>query len=257
MKIIELNEFLNPLSDFHKWDGKKQVDYLSFYLQGATMGGCTWYSTTDIQDLYSKIPLTPYKRIAQYLSEESLKPKGGKYVRKMKSGYVLSKHTYDEIQTSLTKNPRKIAVSVTLKSLTKKIKDEGEAVFLSETIDCYEIGATRASIVMMWTLTVAHLRNLILNKHLHAFNSEVGIWNQGHPKNQLSTINTYDDFGEIPDHRFIELTRSSKIITKEQKHILEDKLKTRNTAGHPTTTIIAPSKADEYIDDLALNILSI
>jgi hypothetical protein len=254
MKVVTIQEFLRPFPDFHTWEGKRQVDYLAYYLQKDDMGGRIWYVAGDIDDLYTEIPLNPYQRTARYLSEESLKRKGGSYVRRP-SGYVLSKHRFDEIESTLMQNPRKIAVSSALASLKRKIKSTGEKIFLAETIACHEIGSNRAAVVMMWTLVIAHLRNAILAKYSTQLNAQIGLWNQTHPKNQIGQINVYDDFGEIPDHRFIELAKSSGAINKDQKHILEEKLKIRNMAGHPTSATIAPSKVDEFIDDLALNFL--
>jgi hypothetical protein len=66
----------------------------------------------------------------------------------------------------------------------------------------------------------------------------------------------YDDFGEVTESKFIELLRSAKVINKDKKIILDEKLKKRNMAAHPTSMKIRESKVIEFIEDLVENVLS-
>lgn len=250
-----LDKFIELLPDFHKWDGKKQTDYLAFHLQRLNHGIFTvGLSSSKIMQAFRDIPLTPYDRIARYLSEEATKARNGKYV-KVANGYLLSKPRSKEIEKEFSKDHRTQQVTESLSRLKKKVKDEGEAEFLDEVISCYEHGSNRAAIVMMWTLAVAHLRNSVINEHLVAFNAAIDTWNTNHPKSKNGPISHYEDFGEIQESRFIELLRISKIITKQERELLDERLKTRNAAGHPTTFKINSYKVTEFIADLVDNIL--
>ena len=68
-------------------------------------------------------------------------------------------------------------------------------------------------------------------------------------------IQNRDDFGEIPEGKFIELLRAGNIISNDVRKILEEKLGTRNSCAHPSGISIKPSKVIEFIDDLVANVV--
>jgi hypothetical protein len=128
-----------------------------------------------------------------------------------------------------------------------------EQSFLQEAIDCYEIGARRAAIVMTWILIVHHLFHYVFNNELTAFNAALS-------KNQdkrikISSVRKIQDFSEIPESKFIELCRISKIISNDVRKILNTKLGIRNSCAHPSGVSISEVKATDFIIDLVDNII--
>ena len=244
--IIE--EFISQFDDFSAWDQRKQADYFCFYL--TTEVGKQSVTTKDIQNCFYNTFLKEYKRLAQYLSENAGDLKRGKYL-KYNNGYRLARSIFNEIKIIIDNEPAKIQVSAKLTDLIQKIKNTNERSFLVEAINCYKVDAFRATIVLVWILTIDHLQNYIFRVKLNDFNTAFA----KNPDKKISKIVNYDDFGEIKESKFIELTRSSGIISNDVRKILDEKLGIRNSAAHPSGVKFAGHKATEFALDLINNVL--
>ena len=125
--------------------------------------------------------------------------------------------------------------------------------FLKETIDCFEVRANRATIVMAWILTMNHLYEHVLVHRLSDFNRSLSKTSDKRIK--IVAVTHRDDFGEIPDSKFIELCRSAKIISNDVKKILDQKLGTRNSSAHPSGVKVGKIKVIDFVDDLVNNVV--
>ncbi len=66
---------------------------------------------------------------------------------------------------------------------------------------------------------------------------------------------TRDDFGDIPEGKFIELLRASGIISNDVRKILDQKLGTRNSCAHPSGISINRSKVIDFVEDVIENVI--
>jgi len=133
------------------------------------------------------------------------------------------------------------------------VKNPLENDFLNEAIDCFEIGAYRASIVMVWNLTVDHLYEYVLANELTNFN--IALSKNTDKRIKITSVLKKDDFGEVPEGKFIEFCRSANIITSDVRRILDGKLGIRNSYAHPSSLQMTESKAIEFIEDLVNNVI--
>ncbi|MFL6513944.1 MAG: hypothetical protein ACJ8M1_02865 [Chthoniobacterales bacterium] len=146
-----------------------------------------------------------------------------------------------------------VGVKTDLRNLLAKIKSPNQEGFLSEALACLEVKAYRASIIMVWLLAIDHLTDFILAKHLTAFNAVLAANTDKRVK--VSIVANKDDFGDIPESKFIEFCRSAKIISNDVRKILDAKLGIRNTCAHPSGVQILEAKAVDVIDDLVNNVI--
>lgn len=72
---------------------------------------------------------------------------------------------------------------------------------------------------------------------------------------KVTVIIKLDDFSDIPEGIFIELTRAAGIISNDVRKILDTKLGIRNTSAHPSGVKISQVKATEFIMDLVENVI--
>ncbi len=147
--------------------------------------------------------------------------------------------------------PERTQVTKKLSDLVQKIKDPQERLFLEEAIRCYQVGAYRATVVMLWVLTMDHLQKHILSDHLSEFNKVLAT----HGDKKMKSIGFYDDFSELKETRVIELIRNAGIISNDVRKILDEKLGIRNSAGHPSGVTISGHKTTEFALDLIENVL--
>lgn len=245
---MKLDEFIARFGDFSTWDVRKQIDYISYFL--TAIGGKKSVFPKDIKEAFDSLFLREYTRVPQYFSENTSNPKG-KYVKIDEGGYRLERHTFEEINSAVENEPTKIQVSAQLANLVPKIKNTNEKSFLIEAINCYRVGAYRATIVLVWIMVMDHLQNYIFGSKLNEFNVALG----KNPDKKMIKIVNYDDFGELKESKFIELAKSSGIISNDIRKILDEKLGIRNSAAHPSGILFSSHKTTEFILDLISNIV--
>lgn len=248
----DLDEFVQQIPSITEQKPATLIEYFVYFItvilkeEVATPAG--------IERCFELSRIQKYSNIAAYLSRNSKRAKGSqpKFL-KTKSGYQLERSTELDIQKTLHIGPARQETSHLLRGLLSKISSQHKRAFLQEAIDCYEIGARRASVVMVWILTVNHLYDYIFKNERASFDSALSKNNDKRIK--ITKISKIDDFSEIPEGKFIELTRSAGIISNDVRKILDVKLGIRNSYAHPSNVTISDVKATDFIIDLVENVI--
>ncbi len=241
-----LERFISKIDGFIGMKPREKTDYLAYWLT-TTKGEAVM--PTQIAACFETLDLTPFARLSPYLSEEATKP-AGKYVKKPK-GYRLERGVYESIKREIEDLPERISVSQEMLNLIDLVKDSHEKSFLSEAIDCYRVKANRATITLVWALTIDHLQRYIFANKLSEFNAALA----ANPDRRVTVIVNYSDFSDLPENKLIELSRSTRVVTNDQRKILDEKLGIRNSAAHPSGINFSSHKATEFCLDLIPNIV--
>jgi hypothetical protein len=141
----------------------------------------------------------------------------------------------------------------TLRGLEHKLPEGVDKDFLKEAIDCFEAGANRATIVMVWILALDHLFAHVLVHKLAEFNA--ALEKNTDKRVRVTAVTQRDDFSEMKESKFIELCRTAKIISNDVRKILDQKLETRNSCAHPSGVIIRKTKVIDFVEDLIENVV--
>lgn len=248
----ELEEFALTVEGFFGLSQSEQIDYFVYFL--SIKKGIAKTSATLIRECFVLLDLHPYTYISQYLTN-NLK-KAGKLPPKLlktKEGYSLHRERKISIEATLNTKPQKAKAKSDLASLLTHTTNPNQNEFLKEAIDCFEIGAYRAAIVMVWNLTIDHLFEYILKHEMVNFNSALS--KNMDKRIKITSVSKKDDFSEIPEGKFIEFCKSGGIITNDVRKILDIKLGIRNSYAHPSSLKIVESKAIEFIEDLVTNVV--
>lgn len=232
---------------------KSAADLISYFVYFLTVvQGEELATPAGVARCFEILRIPAYSNISSYLSKHSARGKAQKFL-KQKAGYQLSRGTQLGIQETLHTGPAKLETSLLLRALLPKISDTSERSFLLEAIDCYEIGARRAAIVMSWLLALHHLQEHVFKHELSAFNVVLG--KNTDKRIKISQVTKRDDFGEIPEGKFIEFARSANIISNDVRKILDVKLGIRNSTAHPAVVTVSQVKATDFIIDLVENVV--
>lgn len=184
-----------------------------------------------------------------YQINQKKKGKKQRFIRNSDSSFILARSRAGELTKEIVLDSHKTEINNVLRDLLTKISNPSEKIFLEEAIKTYEVEAYRASIIMVWLLTLDHLFEYILaNKHQDFI---VAL----RKANNKKSIHSKDDFGDIKESQFIEICRSAGIISNDVRKILDAKLGIRNSFAHPSTIILPESKALEFIEDLVINVI--
>jgi SepF-like predicted cell division protein (DUF552 family) len=247
-----LDQFTSNVKDFFNLKSSDQIDYFLYYL--TVVGNSGTIQITPIRDCFVISEITPYSNISQYVTS-NLKPKDKAYPKflRIRDGYQLHRNMKAVLEENIIKKPLKAKVSQDLRQILEHIKNHVENEFLKEAVDCFEISAYRASIVMVWNLTLDHLYEYVLKNELANFNNALS--KNTDKRIKILTVTTKDDFSDIPEVKLIEFLRAGNIISNDIRKILDTKLGIRNTYAHPSTVKIIESKALEFIEDLVNNVI--
>lgn len=248
----ELEGFFLQIPEAAQTRASELIDYFLYF--STVVREAEYASARDIEKCFEILRIPKYSNISSYLGAGARKRKGAspKFVV-TGSGYQLARHRQIEMQQSLRTGPARIETSLVLRALLPKLADVQQRNFLQEAINCYEIGARRAAIVLTWMLAVRRLQECVLSNHVIAFNAAVA----AQPDKRLKgvVVSSLDDFGDIPEGKLIELLRTIGVISNDVRKILEVKLGIRNSAAHPSTTLFSEVKATDFITDLVENVV--
>jgi hypothetical protein len=225
------------------------VEHFLYYL--TKVCGAETATPTEIKQCFWDCDLSPPGNVSQLLAN-GLSAKPARIVRR-RGGYKLHRKLSDAIAANLNMLPEVVQTSSTLRSLEQNFPEGNEKDFLDEAIRCFEVGADRAAIIMVWLLTMSHLQSYILASHRSAFNAVLAKNND--KRIRVKSISHIDDFSDIPENKFIEFCRSAGIISNDVRKILIEKLGTRNSSAHPSAVKINQSKVIDFVEDLVVNVL--
>ncbi len=243
------NRFYNSIENAASLNQSALVELFVYFLTVEV--GQEDATSKQVADCFRACDLVVPGNVSARLSEGS-KTKPPRYL-KTKSGYKLQRHMREALSKQLGAEKVITQTSATLRSLEHRVPDGADKEFLREAIDCFEAGANRATIIMAWILTLDHLFTFILANKLAEFNAELAKNTDRSVK--VKVITQRDDFTEMKESKFIELCRSAKIISNDVRKILEEKLGTRNSAGHPSGVAIKRTKVIDFVEDLVENVI--
>lgn len=128
--------------------------------------------------------------------------------------------------------------------------------YLQEAIDCYEAGAYRGAVLMVWAATVEHLYSVIEAQRggFRAIQAEnLARFEQSNAYRKISKKN---DLLYLNDKNFILLCEAAGVFNKNARSILDEALSTRNRCGHPTGYAVGREEVVIFVERLINNIIS-
>ena len=249
MKISDLIKKTEETSeqDFQEFPQKEQVKLMAYYFLKSS--NKTTFKINDIKKCFEEenlhLPSNISREIHLLNKSKDLIKKSDRYwalhrtTEKKLDGISLGSESFNKVKTELS-------------SLMKNLKNNDQKEFLREAITCLQTNSIRASIVMTWLLTIDILYEYIVKNKLEDFNSAL---KKDSSSKSKKIITKKEDFNEIKDVDFIRIMRSVRIIDKNQKKILDQKLEFRNIAAHPNSIKITRLTVYEYIQNLMDNII--
>ena len=244
-----VNRFYNSIEKVKEQSQAALVELFVYFLTVEL--GQEYATPKEVADCFAACDLGVPKNVYARLSE-GLKGRPAKYI-KANGGYKLQRHSREALSSKLGAQIVTAQTSATLRGLEHKLTERSDKEFLRETIDCFEAGANRATIVMAWILATDHLFAYILAHKLSEFNAVLALNTDKSVK--IKVITQRDDFTEMKESKFIEFCRQAKILSNDVRKILEQKLDTRNSCAHPSGITVNKSKVIDFVEDLVENVV--
>ena len=210
------------------------------------------FSAADILDCYSKADLDPPANMRRFL--DSLTEKSPPELIRDANGFRLAHDVRIRMDEVFGEVGQVLAIERMLADLPGKLSDEGERLFLTETLTCYRHGAHRAAIVMAWNLAYDHLLRWILADPVRVAGFNAGIARRNRAKANVS-VSRREDFEDLKEDEVIDIVGNVAGLSGGTKKLLKEKLGRRNTYAHPSTLHVERAQVDDMITDLTNNVV--
>lgn len=247
---MELLDILHAEPNFNTLPPREKICLFSWYLH--RHAGVDVLTPANVRGCFTKLSLAA-PNIATYL--DRMAKMAPIQLLAVKGGHKLEGNLARQMDAKYGQHPSVIMVQKLLAELPAKVPNIDERVFLEETLNCYKVKAFRAAIVMAWNLAFDHLLRWIMADagRLTAFNASIS---KRYPKRAAVTITNFEEFSEeFREQEILEVCRNANLITKNQKEMLDEKLKRRNACAHPSSLIVKQPQADDVISDLVNNVV--
>lgn len=132
---------------------------------------------------------------------------------------------------------------------------QGYREYLSEAVDCYEVGAYRGAILMVWSAAIEHLYETV-EGHPHGFRivEEANKARFGSSKT-YHRIRKKNDLLYLNDKNFFFVCEDAGMFNRNARTLLQDRLDTRNRCGHPSRYVIGRGETVVFVEGLIKNII--
>jgi len=243
---MSLSEWIKLVPGFKALSINEKLVVLGYYLNEEA--GMEKFGAGSVNACFDMLHLSRPSNASSQLGGLSRGP--SKKLLKDPKGFRLTSDAREWVAAKLppVQTPKEILAD--LKKLEVSITDPQQKIFLHEALVCFANEAYRASIVMAWNLAYHHVTSFVFNNHLAAFNARLKIQ---FPKE--TDVKLFTDFEDMKESMFIAVVKGGNLVTSATAKTMKAKLDIRNTAAHPSSTIISPITAEEVITDLVKNIL--
>jgi hypothetical protein len=239
--VSDIVEFTRRIPAFDKKAFTVQIEAFAWHLH--EVQGKQKFTAADIASCFERAHLAKPADVRSLL--RNLCEKKPPRLLKDDSGYKLSASARQQSGKALDSRASSLALSSLLTALIPKITEAAQRTFLNETLTCFNHKAYRASIVMAWNLVYSHVCNRVFESHVPAFNLQRV---KTYPK--LPELTKRTDFEDYKESQVIEICRGARILDATVCKTLTEKLGRRNTAAHPSSSVLTAVSAEEMIVDL-------
>jgi len=198
----------------------------------------TKFRTRDITGCFDQLHLHRPANASQLLSSMV-----GRDLIKDGDGFRVAKPVRDAFDAKYQEREETVVVDTLLSSLPAKLSDAAQQDYLREALVCFRHKAFRAAVVMTWNVVYDHLVTLLSTKYLAPFNTQLAGMFGGKRK----PVAAREDFQKLKESEVIEVCQAANLVSKEVGKVLNDKLEKRNSAAHPSGSIVDKLQAEAYI----------
>lgn len=247
---MDVNEFVRQIPAFSSKNHPEKIKAFGWFLH--TQAGRDRFDAREIRRCYDDAHLDQPADMNRFL--RSLTEKRPPELLRDARGYRLAQAVRERLDRELGKVETVLVVEKMLTDLPGKIADEGERLFLAETLTCYRHGAFRAAIIMAWNLAYDHLARWVLSDAQRLADFNAGIPRRN-PRKAHVKIAKREDFEELKEDETVDIIGGVAGVSANVKRLLKEKLGRRNTYAHPSTLKVERAQVDDMITDLVNNVV--
>lgn len=220
---------------YHAWNDDKIVEVI-----GSQM---SYFSREFLQRVFSNCGISGYRASAamgNLLTSGMLEidPATGTFLPSYRMPRAMQESVLQKLITE--SEPELAAASSSLSTAISNLPKGPYRDFGEEALLCISAKAFRSSIVMAWNLAIDHLIAWILDdsSRLDAFNAAwTSEWKDKKAKIHNTAVCGRADFESVKEAVVLRIAKKVALIDKANTDLLEEALRKRNQAAHPSVAI--------------------
>jgi hypothetical protein len=248
---MQAREFVASIPAFHSLSPAEQITAFAWFLH--SHDAAERFDNEMIRECFRDAHIQA-PDVSVYIPRLAEK-KRGVFIKDAR-GYRLAGAVRTELDARYGKHPTTIAVTKLLADLPAKLPNIEQREFLDEALNCYKVSAFRAAIVMTWNLAYDHVLRWIVAdaQRVSEFNAAIMRKYQKRQE-RIAALTDFEQFKESEVLAVLRTGQSQLGISKNMLDILDEKLKRRNAAAHPSRVSIGEPQANAIIIDLVENVV--
>lgn len=239
-----LEDLIREIPHFNGWSHPQKIRLLGWHLH--SQRSMDRFSGRDILACYTELAMDKPVNVSQSLADLAHR----RDLLRDARGWHLERKVREQLDAKYGQRGATVEVHKLLQALPATLADTAERAYLDEALICFKHRAYRAAIVMCWNLAYDHLCQHILKHKLAEFNAAVPA---KYSKKKFDPVTRHEDFADWKESEVVEIANTADIIGKNVYQVLNEKLKKRNLAAHPSGLTFGQLQAEEYISDLIQN----
>jgi hypothetical protein len=128
--------------------------------------------------------------------------------------------------------------------------------YLEEAVLCYEVGAYRGAVLMVWSAVVEHLYGVIESRLGGLKAVEQANEARFRGSSAYKKVRKKNDLLYLGDKNFLLICEDAGVFNRNARSLLEERLALRNRCGHPTGYAVGREETVVFIESLINNVLS-
>lgn len=141
-----------------------------------------------------------------------------------------------------------------LRSATERAPQSYRA-YLDEAVDCYEVGAYRGAVLLVWAAAIEHLYSAISIRRGGLKSMQEANFARFNESRTYRPIAKSGDLLYIGEKNLLLLCEDAGLFNRNARLILEERLRLRNQCGHPTGYVVGREEAVVFIESIINNII--
>lgn len=128
--------------------------------------------------------------------------------------------------------------------------------YLEEAVNCYESGAYRGAVLMVWSAVIEHIYSQIEHKSAGYKELEKANYAKFGNSKAYRKISKKSDLLYLSDANFFLVCEEAGIFNRNARSLLAERLVLRNRCGHPTGYVVGREETVVFIESLINNVIN-
>ncbi|MEZ6131627.1 MAG: hypothetical protein R3C59_23395 [Planctomycetaceae bacterium] len=232
---VEVAQIVKAHEHYHGWDDTRVAEVIASQMD--------YFSQDFLRTTFGKCGISghrAYEALGKLLNAGLVEVDSN--TGTVLTSFRMPRATQEEVRRRLNQDPEPelTNVSAALADVVSKLPEGAYRAFGQETLTCLAARAYRSAVVMAWNLAIDYLISWILSDsaRLDMLNAAwIQEWKDKKAGIHNAPLSNREELNALKEAVVVRITRKAALVDKANSDLLEEALRKRNQAAHPSAQI--------------------